>query len=62
MNNGIDLANAPGEALLDAIARQQAVIGQLQRRIESLVGKGRAKPDGPRGCPGSSPSPTSDRP
>ena len=35
------------------IARQQAVIDQLQRRIETLEGE--AKPGGPKGMPGIKP-------
>ena len=46
MNNGIDLTSAPREALLELIARQQAVIPQLQQRIVVLEGK--AKPGDPK--------------
>ena len=53
MDTGLDLTSAPREALLAIIARQQAVIDQLQRRIEALEGK--AKPGGPRGMPGIKP-------
>ena len=50
MDAGLDLTTASREALLALIARQQALIAQLQRRIEALEGK--AKPGGPRGMPG----------
>ena len=53
MAKDIDLTTASREALLAIIAQQQAVIGQLQRRIESLEGK--AKPGGPKGMPGLKP-------
>ena len=49
MDTGLDLTTAPREALLAVIARQQAVIDQLQRRIEILEGE--AKPGGPKGMP-----------
>ena len=49
----LDLSTASREVLLAIIARQQAVIDQLQRRIETLEGK--AKPGGPRGMPGLKP-------
>ena len=53
MDTGLDLTTAPREALLAVIARQQAVIDQLQRRIETLEGE--AKPGGPKGMPGIKP-------
>ena len=53
MDTGHDLTTAPREALLAVIARQQAVIDQLQRRIEILEGE--AKPGGPKGMPGIKP-------
>ena len=53
MDTGLDLTTAPREALLAVIARQQAVIDQLQRRIEILEGE--AKPGGPKGMPGIKP-------
>ena len=53
MDTDLDLTSAPREALLAVIARQQAVIDQLQRRIEALEGK--AKPGGSRGMPGIKP-------
>ena len=49
----LDLSTASREVLLAIIARQQAVIDQLQRRIETLEGK--AKAGGPRGMPGLKP-------
>jgi hypothetical protein len=48
MDTKVDLSAASGEALLDIIDQQQAVIDQLQRRIEVLEGK--AKPADPREC------------
>ena len=53
MDTSLDLTTAPREALLAVIARQQAVIDQLQRRIETLEGE--AKPGGPKGMPGIKP-------
>ena len=53
MAKDIDLTTASRDVLIDIITRQQAVIGQLQRRIESLEGK--AKPGGPKGMPGLKP-------
>ena len=53
MDTGLDLTTAPREALLAVIARQQAVIDQLHRRIETLEGE--AKPGGPKGMPGIKP-------
>ena len=53
MDTGLDLTTAPREALLAVIARQQAVIDQLQRRIETLEGE--AKAGGPKGMPGIKP-------
>jgi hypothetical protein len=53
MDTKVDLSAASGEALLDIIDQQQAVIDQLQRRIEVLEGK--AKPGGPTGMPGNKP-------
>ena len=53
MDTGLDLTTAPREALLAVIARQQAVIDQLQRRIETLEGE--AKPGGSKGMPGIKP-------
>ena len=53
MDTNLDLNTASREVLLAAIAQQQAVIAQLQRRIEILEGK--AKPGGPRGMPGIKP-------
>ena len=50
----LDLNTASREVLLAAIAQQQAVIAQLQQRIEVLEGK--AKPGGPQGMPGIKPS------
>ena len=57
MDASIDLNTASRDALIAIAARQQAaileqqaVIAQLQRRIEALEGK--AKPGGPRGMPG----------
>ena len=49
----LDLTTASREVLLAVIARQQAVIDQLQQRIETLEGK--AQPGGPRGMPGLKP-------
>ena len=49
----LDLSTASREVLLAIIARQQAVIDQLQRRIETLEGK--AQPGGPKGTPGLKP-------
>ena len=65
MDTNLDLNTASREVLLAAIAQQQAVIAQLQRRIEILEGK--VKPGGPRGMPGIKPSsgqrpPRKDRP
>ena len=56
----LDLSTASREVLLAIIARQQAVIDQLQRRIETLEGK--AKAGGPGECLASSPKPTGSRP
>jgi uncharacterized coiled-coil protein SlyX len=70
----LDLTRASRAVLLEVIARQQAlimelqntileqqaVISRLERRIEALEGK--AKPGGPRGMPGTSPCPTGSRP
>ena len=63
----MDLSGASREVLLAVIAQQQAivqgqeaVIAQLQRRIEVLEGK--AKPGGPRGMPGIKPSTGQRRP
>ena len=60
MDADIDLNTASRDALITVIARQQAtileqqaVIAQLQRRIETLEGK--AKPGGPKGMPGIKP-------
>ena len=66
---GLDLTRASRAVLLEVIARQQAlimelqntileqqaVISRLERRIEALEGK--AKPGGPRGMPGNKPRP-----
>ncbi len=65
MDTNLDLNTASREVLLAAIAQQQAVIAQLQRRIEILEGK--VKPGGPRGMPDIKPSsgqrpPRKDRP
>ena len=38
MENKVDLRTASREALLAVIARQQAVIDELQRRIAALEG------------------------
>ena len=65
----LDLTRASRAVLLEVIARQQAlimelqntileqqaVISRLERRIEALEGK--AKPGGPRGMPGNKPRP-----
>ena len=53
MDTGIDLTTASREALLAIIAQQQAVITQLQRRLELLEGK--AKPGGSPRMPGIKP-------
>ena len=67
----LDLTRASRAVLLEVIARQQAlimelqntileqqaVISRLERRIEALEGK--AKPGGPRGMPGNKPRPHS---
>ena len=60
MDTDLDLNTASREVLLAVIAQQQAVvrgqeavIAQLQRRIEVLEGK--TKPGGPRGMPGIKP-------
>ena len=55
MESEVDLRTASREALWAVIARQQAVISQLQRMIEVLEGK--SKPGGPRGMPGHKPQP-----
>ena len=54
MDTNLDLNTASREVLRAVIVQQQAVIAQLQRRIEVLEGK--AKPGGPRGMPGIKPS------
>ena len=47
MENKVDLRTASREALLAVIARQQAVIDELQRRIAALEGglKGKGRPN-----------------
>ena len=60
MDTGLDLTTASREALLALIARQQAVIAQLQRRLGMLgldVLEGKAKPGGHPECPALSRSP-----
>ena len=44
MDTGLDLTAASREALLAVITQRQAVITELQRRLEVLEGK--AKPGG----------------
>ena len=53
MDTGLDLTTASREALLAFIAQQQAVITQLQRRLQVLEGK--AKPGGSPRMPGIKP-------
>ncbi len=53
MDTGLDLTTASREALLALIAQQQAVITELQRRLEVLEGK--AKPGGSPRMPGIKP-------
>ena len=54
MDTEADLSTASREALLAVIARQQAIIDELQRRIEDS--EGRLKGGGRRGMPGNKPS------
>ena len=53
MDTGLDLTTASREALLALIAQQQAVITQLQRKLDVLEGK--AKPGGSPRMPGIKP-------
>ena len=53
MNRDLDLTTASREVLLATIGEQQALIAQLQGRIEVL--EGQAKPGGPKGMPGNKP-------
>ena len=53
MDTGLDLTTASREALLALIAQQQAVITELQRRLDLLEGK--AKPGGSPRMPGIKP-------
>ena len=59
MENKIDLRTASREALLAVIARQQAVIDELQRRIAALEGglKGKGRPGMPGNKPGAKSEP-----
>ena len=59
MENKVDLRTASREALLAVIARQQAVIDELQRRIAALEGglKGKGRPGMPGNKPGAKSEP-----
>ena len=53
MDPEIDLSTADRDVLITIIARQQAIIERLEKRIAQL--EGQAKPGGSRGMPGLKP-------